>query len=132
MLPPPLPHLQDAELVTVTSHWDPPSTPPEPEAIGAVGMWLGEHPLAASCGVLVLVAAGLGMAFCLRASTTDPPSSTATVREMSQSISADSPVSGTVGDEENSPDVREAIATLVRQNPESAAALIRSWLDKAA
>ncbi len=129
MLPPPSPYMRDTEQVTVTSHWDAPTAPPEPEAIAALGAWLGDHPLAAIVGALVIVAVILSLAFRLRSS--DAPSSRQAISETHPPIRADSLTSEN-SSEDAAADVQEAIAKLVRQNPESAAELIRSWLDKAA
>jgi hypothetical protein len=130
MLPPPSPYMGNTEQVSVTSHWDAPAAPPEPEAIGAFGVWLGDHPLAAILGALVIVAAILGMAFRFR--TSDRRSSREVIDETRSPIPTGLPTSANTGGDVASSDLQESIARLVRQNPESAAELIRNWLDKAA
>jgi flagellar biosynthesis/type III secretory pathway M-ring protein FliF/YscJ len=133
MLPPPAPHMQTTEQVTVTSHWDEPSASPRSEPIGALGLWLGTHYLLAILGAVAIVVVVIGTAYYARSLTSRSRSAGKDLTEgTGVPVSAGS--AAPESDEEGSAslDVREAIAKLVRENPESAADLIRNWLDKAA
>ncbi len=133
MRPPPASHMRTAEQVTVTSHWDAPALAAESDATWTFGTWLGGHRLAAILGTLLIVGAGLGLVYRYRDSLSDAPSAdNATASETGPEMTTDP--TATVSDEMDSAvlDVQEAIARIVRQNPESAAELIRNWLGKAA